>query len=319
MRTIDLGALQVFKAVVDEGGVAKAAARLHRVPSNVTTRVKQLEARLGRALFHRRRRRLVLTPDGEGLLAYADRLLRLSSEAEAALDGGAPRGTLRLGTLESTAATRLAPVLARYHRAYPDVRLDLVTGTSGALIAKILRDELDAAFVAEPFTADGLTTELAFEERLVLITPKSLGRVRHASDLAHRTLIAFGAGCSYRRCLEEWLARSKVVPGRVLEFTSYHAIVACVAAGAGVALVPESVITTVPAGKHVAIHRIARDVAERRTMLVWREGHHSSALDALRAELAVREKVPVRGKSAPRRAAPTGRRRHRRAESHRPA
>src|SRR5438309_11830250 len=143
MRTIDLGALQIFKAVVDEGGVAKAAARLHRVPSNVTTRVKQLEARLGRALFHRRRRRLVLTPDGEVLLAYADRLLRLSSEAEAALDGGAPRGTLRLGTLGSAVATRLAPVLARYHRAYPGVRLGVVTGTSGAPSAQIRRGGLD--------------------------------------------------------------------------------------------------------------------------------------------------------------------------------
>jgi len=73
MRKVDLSALEVLKAVVDEGGVAKAAARLHRVPSNVTTRVKQLEARLGTALFHRRRGRLVLTPEGQVLLGYADR------------------------------------------------------------------------------------------------------------------------------------------------------------------------------------------------------------------------------------------------------
>jgi DNA-binding transcriptional LysR family regulator len=147
MRNLELSALEVFKAVVDEGGVAKAAARLHRVPSNVTTRVKQLETRLGTALFHRRRGRLVLTPEGQVLLGYADRLLRLSSEAEDALNGGTPRGTFRLGTLESTAATRLAPVLSRYHLAYPDVRLELVTGTSGALIAKVLRDELDACLL----------------------------------------------------------------------------------------------------------------------------------------------------------------------------
>jgi DNA-binding transcriptional LysR family regulator len=293
MRNLDLGTLQIFKAVVDEGGVAKAATRLHRVPSNVTTRVKQLEARLGVALFHRRRRRLVLTADGQVLLGYADRLLRLSAEAEAALDGGAPRGTLRLGTLESTAATRLAPVLARYHLAYPDVRLDLVTGTTGALIARVLRDELDAAFVAEPFTAQGLETQPAFRERLVLIAPKSVPRITRARDVGHRTIIAFGAGCSYRRCLEEWLARANVAPGRVLEFTSYHAIVACVAAGSGVALVPESVIATVPAGKHVTAHPIAAGLSHRRTLLVWRAGHHSNALAALRDELVgVRSRRP---------------------------
>lgn len=285
MRTIDLGALQVFKAVVDEGGVAKAAARLHRVPSNVTTRVKQLEARLGRALFHRRRRRLVLTPDGEVLLAYADRLLRLASEAESALNGGTPRGPFRLGTLESTAATRLAPVLARYHRAYPDVRLDLVTGTSGALVAKVLRDELDAAFVAEPFNAEGLATQPVFRERLVLIAPKSAGKLASARDLGARTIIAFGAGCSYRRSLEHWLARAKIVPGRVIEFTSYHAIVACVAAGAGIALVPQSVVRTVPAGRHVTVRAILGSASSARTMLIWREDYRSAVLDALRSEL----------------------------------
>jgi DNA-binding transcriptional LysR family regulator len=285
MRTLELGALQIFKAVVDEGGVARAATRLHRVPSNVTTRVKQLEARLGRALFQRRGRRLVLTPDGEVLLAYADRLLRLSSEAETALNGGAPRGTLRLGTLESTAAARLSPVLARYHLAYPDVRLDLVTGTSGALIARVLRDELDAAFVAEPFAAAGLEMQPAFRERLVLITPKTVHAVRRARDIGAHTVIAFGAGCSYRRCLEDWLARSKVVPPRVLEFTSYHAITACVAAGSGVALVPESVLSTLPSGNHVRPHRISGALSHPRTFLVWRSGHSSSALSALRSEL----------------------------------
>jgi DNA-binding transcriptional LysR family regulator len=291
MRNIDLGALEIFKAVVDEGGIAKAATRLHRVPSNITTRVKQLEARLDIALFHRRGRRLVLTPDGQVLLAYADRLLRLSSEAEAALNGGAPRGTLRLGTLESTAATRLAPVLSRYHLTYPDVRIDLVTGTSGALVAKVLHDELDAAFVAEPFTADGLETQPAFRERLVLIAPKSVPKLASARDIGHRTVIAFGAGCSYRRCLEDWLARAKVVPGRVIEFTSYHAIVACVAAGAGVALVPQSVIETVPAGRQVTVHAIAGAVSRPWTRLVWRDGHRSAALDALRAELGRRART----------------------------
>src|SRR5215470_10489555 len=117
MRTIDLSALEIFKAVAEHGGITKAAARLHRVQSNVTTRVKQLEARLGTTLFVRRHRRLILSPDG-------NRLLHLSSEAEAALRNGAPSGTLALGALESTAATRLPPILARYHRAYPDVRID---------------------------------------------------------------------------------------------------------------------------------------------------------------------------------------------------
>jgi DNA-binding transcriptional LysR family regulator len=79
MGNIDLTALEIFKTVAEQGGIAKAADRLHRVPSNVTTRVKQLEERLGTKLFLRGHRRLVLSAEGRRLLGYADRLLHLSS------------------------------------------------------------------------------------------------------------------------------------------------------------------------------------------------------------------------------------------------
>src|SRR5919109_5638139 len=143
---MDLVALKIFKAVADQGGITRAAAALHRVQSNVTTRVKQLEEHLGTQLFHRQGRKLVLSAEGKLLLGYAERLLRLTAEAQSALHGRAPQGLLKLGALESTAATRLPPVLARYHRSHPAVRLELVTGTSGALADKVLRGEIEAAF-----------------------------------------------------------------------------------------------------------------------------------------------------------------------------
>jgi DNA-binding transcriptional LysR family regulator len=282
---MDLVALQIFKTVAEQGGITKAAAKLHRVQSNVTTRVKQLEERLGTKLFLRQHRRLVLSAEGKLLLAYADQLLRLSSEAEAALRNGMPRGTFRIGALESTAGTRLPPILSRYHLAYPEVRIELTTGTTGALIARILDYELEAAFVSEPFAADNLETEPVFVEELVLITPKSDPRIRTPRDIGQRTVIAFATGCSYRRRLEAWLGRANVVPDRVMEFGSYHAIVACVAAGSGIAIVPRAVIRLVQAEREVAVHPLPRDIAKSRTHLVWRPGHHSVALGALRREL----------------------------------
>src|SRR5262245_7332182 len=204
---MDLTALHIFRTVAEQGGITKAAAKLHRVQSNVTTRVKQLEAQLGTKLFLRHKRRLVLSPEGKVLLGYADRLLHLSSEAQDALRGGVPRGTLRFGALESTAAARLPPVLSRYHRAYPEVRLELVTGTTGALVAKVLGGDIDAAFVAEPFAGDGLETCPAFSEELVLIAPRDQHKVRAPKDIGNLTLLSFTTGCSYRRILEGWLAR----------------------------------------------------------------------------------------------------------------
>jgi DNA-binding transcriptional LysR family regulator len=285
MTDLDLAALQIFKAVAEEGGITRAAAKLHRVQSNVTTRVKQLEAKLGTPLFLRQSRKLVLSPEGRTLLGYADQLLRLSSEAQAIVKGGAPRGTLRLGTLESTAASRLPPILSRYHLAYPQVALELVTGTTAALVSKVLSYEVEAAFVAEPFATRNLDSQPAFEEQLVLIAPTSFPRIKAPTDIGRRTVIAFTTGCTYRRRLEEWLARADVVPERVMEFSSYHAIVACVAAGAGIAVVPRSVIGAIAMRDQVAIYPLPARVSNARTLLVWREGHRSTALDAMREEL----------------------------------
>ena len=282
---MELTELRIFKAVAEQGGIIKAAAALNRVQSNVTTRVKQLEERLGTRLFHRQGRRLVLSSEGRLLLDYADRLLRLSAEAQAALKGHAPHGVLKIGALESTAATRLPAVLARYHREYPTVRLELVTATTGALVDKVLREELEAAFVAEPFAAGSLQTRHVFTEELVLVTARDHPRVASPADLAQRTVLAFATGCAYRRRLEMWLGRSRMVADRVMEYGSYHAIVACAAAGGGIAVVPRSVLRATGMEGQLAVHPLPARIAQAKTMLVWRRGHQSSALDALREML----------------------------------
>ena len=181
----------------------------------------------------------------------------------------------------------LPPVLSRYHLAHPDVRLELVTGTSGALVGKVLSGEIEAALVAEPFTSQGLETRPAFNEELVLIAPKGCARIRSAKDAAHLPVLAFAAGCSYRRRLEAWLGRAGIAPERVMEYGSYHAIVACVAAGAGIAVVPRSVMRALRPQAEVSVYPLPQDIARARTQLVWRQGHASAALEALKRMLPV--------------------------------
>ncbi|MGH8133539.1 MAG: LysR family transcriptional regulator, partial [Steroidobacteraceae bacterium] len=127
---MELSDLEIFRAVANEGGIVKAARKLHRVPSNVTKRVQQLEGCLGAQLFFRDRQRLYLSPSGELLLAYAERLLQLADEARTVVSGAPPRGVLRLGSLESTAASRLPDVLADFHRVCREVSVELTTGTN---------------------------------------------------------------------------------------------------------------------------------------------------------------------------------------------
>lgn len=287
MRRFDLDDLTIVQAVVTHGGVTRAAKALHRVPSNVTTRIKQLEARLGLELFTRRGRSLEPTEEGRLLIGYADRLLRLAHEADSALREGRLLGSLRLGSLESTAGTRLPQLLTRYNQDNPAVRIELVTGTTGALIGRLARHDVDAAFVSEPFHAPGLLSQPMFEEELVLVTAPHVRSLSRLNGMKSLTLIAFAQGCSYRRIFDQWQGEQEISTSGTLEFTSYPAIVACVAAGTGIAIVPRSVLAGLKAARSVRAHRLPDHLARNRTHLLWHEGRESSALLRLRELLSV--------------------------------
>ncbi len=283
---MDFASLQVFKAVADEGGINPAARKLHRVQSNVTTRIQQLEASLGTQLFVREKRRLHLSPAGQVFRQYVEQVLRLSGEVRNALAGDSPRGVLRIGTLESTAASRLPPLLSRYHAAHPAVTVELVTGTTDALVEAVLGRRLEAAFVADCRPSARLETMPAFREELVLVAPRSHPGIRRARDVRADTLIIFPSGCAYRRRLQAWLGGDGVVPDKVLELGSYHAIVACVASGTGIAIVPRSVLATIRRDEGVAVYPLARGTAVSTTALAWRKGELSPPLKALQAKVA---------------------------------
>jgi DNA-binding transcriptional LysR family regulator len=280
MRTIHLDDLHIFRCVVREGGVTRAASLLHRVPSNVTTRIKQFEERLGVTLFRRQGRGLALTDAGRTLLRHAERLLQMADLAEQELRSGAVRGVLRLGSLESAAGARLPPLLSAFHAQYPDVSIELQTGTTDALLRRLEHFEVEAAFVSEPFEKRGLSSLPAFEEELVLITALGTPALRRPAELAGRTLVAFPHGCSYRRRLVEWLADAGASPGRLLDLGSYHAIVACVAAGTGVAIVPAEVLDHAVLGSAVQRHLLPARLRANRTHLVW-SGEATPTLQAL--------------------------------------
>jgi DNA-binding transcriptional LysR family regulator len=98
-------------------------------------------------------------------------------------------------------------------------------------------------------------------------------------------VIAFAAGCSYRKRLEAWLGGSENHSGRIIELQSYHAIVACVAAGTGIAIVPRSVIEIIAGRGSVTITPLPSRIARTKTKLAWRARYQSVALEALRKQL----------------------------------
>ncbi|MFP6689793.1 MAG: LysR substrate-binding domain-containing protein [Alphaproteobacteria bacterium] len=274
--------LEIFRTVAVEGSITKAALKLNRVQSNISTRIKQLEQSLQKNLFLRQNRGLTLTPDGELMLSYAERLLQLSLEATEALNEGKPSGVLRIGTMESTAAARLPEILSRYHRHYPDVEIELETDTARALFDRLLGYDVDTAFIAEPVSFDSISTEAVFEEQLVLVTPQSFPPMENIREISGKTVVAFEPGCAYRRYLEEWLLESGIVPGGVIAMGSYLAILACVSAGTGFAVIPQCVLDTVSSKGQFRRYPLPEKLARIKTLLAWRADYRSTNLDALK-------------------------------------
>lgn len=277
--------LAIFQAVVESGGICRAAKRLHRVPSNVTTRIRQLEEKLDVELFRREGKRLILTETGTVFLDYTKQLLHLAQEAQDALHSQTLRGGFRLGASESVVATRLPVPLDEFHQRHPEVRLELRAATSQKLIRDLQQGTLDAAVIANPTHEAGMETALQYREELVLVTRADHPPVQHPRDLAGCTLLVFETGCAYRQRLEGWYTQHGAVMERLVEFSSYHAILGCVAVGTGAALVPQCVLNVFSERSRLGIHHLPSKWNSVDIVLAWCKGRDGAKLSALKAVL----------------------------------
>jgi DNA-binding transcriptional LysR family regulator len=255
---MDTAELEIFRAVARERSVTRAAHALNRVQSNVTTRIQQLEEELGTSLFLRQNKRMELTPEGQRFLAYAERILATAEEARQSLRQDIAQGVLRIGSMESSAASRLPKPLMAFHAENPLVKVELTTGSTNVLVNSVLEHRLDCAVVAHPSNGahqkirweedePELEGTYLFTEKLMLVGPPGFRKARRKEASATITTVAaFSSGCTYRRCAEEWIASEAgagpAAPWSILEVSSYHAILACVASGSAVGFLPQSVL-----------------------------------------------------------------------------
>lgn len=232
--------LRIFRAVAQAGSITKAAQALGYVQSNVTARIQQLESDLNTQLFYRQRG-MILTPTGEKLLAYAEKIIYLLDEADKALnDCCDPSGSLSIGAVHTVSAIRLPEILSQYHKAYPKVDLSLITSQSDELIYKIKHFQLDGAFVkAQSFSDENIVSELVVEETLVLISSPKYDNIE---DLYSKPFLMSTVGCPNRTQLENWLKSKGVHNIRYMEFNNLTSIIEGVIADLGASFVPKSTI-----------------------------------------------------------------------------
>ena len=233
--------LRLVSAVADLGSLTRAGDRLHLTQSALSHQLRDIESRLGAALFLRVGKRLVLTPAGERLLATArdvlDRLDR--TEQDIHQMGKARAGMLRLTTECYTCYHWLPPLLVRYRKRFPQVEVRIDVGATGRPLEMLLAGKLDLAIMSSPVRDRRLVSRPVFDDELVVVAARDhrFAKQTHVrlSDLRDETLYVYPPK-EESRVLQEVLVPSGHVPARVEEVMLTESIAELVKAGLGVSV-----------------------------------------------------------------------------------
>jgi DNA-binding transcriptional LysR family regulator len=235
---LDIDQLHTFIAIIDSGSFTKAADRVFKTQSAVSMQMRRLEERLGKQLFAKDGRGNRLTAEGEKLMHYARRIIRLNNEAVAAFDDNRLEGTLRIGTPDDYADRYMPEIIGRFAKTHPNVELYIVCEPSVSLAEKMARGELDIALVTHNPRAR--TSDIVRTEPLCWVA---------SANHPLRDDVPVPLAVGRRDCHWRQLAASALdADGRDYQvlFTSWSStvIAAAVLAGMAVSVLPESTLRT---------------------------------------------------------------------------
>jgi len=235
LAVLDLDQLRTLVAFAD-GGSGKAAATLvHRTSSAVSLHLSKLAESVGRTLFERQGRRLVLTADGADLVRYARRMLALHDEALAHFKDGGILGTLRIG-LPDDYLPLMTPLLSRLNQIAPNAHVELQCAPSAELRPLLAEGELDFAILsAETDTQEGIVLR---SERVVWAAGAGF-LLRPDRPVP---LVLFPDGCIFRKWALAQLKKRRRDHRIVLTSRSMPAIQAAVGSGLGIAVMAQSCV-----------------------------------------------------------------------------
>ncbi len=228
---MEIRQLKAFLAIAEAKTFTAGARQVNITQAAISMQIRQLEESVGLPLFTRTPRRVILTEAGEMLINRARKIIREHSAAlaEIAEIAGAEHGRLRIGAASATFATTQLPlILERLKDRFPNAQITVASGTSSALVDRILHGELDVAFVSLPVETSNIQTDLLFSDEIVAIaSPQhSLAKEKYisAAQLAGEPLILGETGGNTRRMIDDFFTAANVRPNVVMELSRQEAI-----------------------------------------------------------------------------------------------
>lgn len=244
---MDLQKLKTFQTVSTLMNFNKAAKVLNYAQSSVSAQIKSLEEEIGVELFNRKGKQISLTPKGEKMLKYANKILAIGEEAIADLNRKTAEGVLTIRAPQTVAIYYFPQIFARYNPLYPEVRFDITTCTFHNLENELAVGSVDLAFLlAESVLSSNLKSKIIGVEELVFVAypGHELERRKNISmkDLSGMTLFFPNADCGYKMQFEKEISENIQKAPVVMEFNSIEAIKNCVKLGLGITVLPRTTI-----------------------------------------------------------------------------
>jgi DNA-binding transcriptional LysR family regulator len=243
--------LQVFHAVAKHLSFTRAADALFMTQPAVTFQIKQLEEQYSTRLFERRHGSISLTPAGELVLSYAEKILALSDEMETRLGEmtGEMRGPLLVGASTTIAEFMLPRVLGEFNALYPQVRARLIVANSESIESRVAEHTLDIGLIEAPAKLGGLTSQICCEDELRAICAPDypLAGMKSVTPkaLAEYEFISREPGSGTREITDSYFRSHGISPDSLkmqMELGSPEALKGVVSTGLGFAIVSRAVV-----------------------------------------------------------------------------
>ncbi|WP_163853089.1 LysR family transcriptional regulator [Paenibacillus elgii] len=268
---MELTDLRMVLAIMKEGSITGAAKKLDYVQSNVTARIRKLEAELGTQLFHRSLKGVVPTEKGLLFCQYASDILNMVEEAAVAVkEPDHPCGPLRIGVVETIASSAFfIHALSEFQRKYPEVSLSLINGTSSQNYEMVLDRRLDGAFLTGQYDISPLQVAYEIQEEVFLLASALRKEGFSPLEIANATWVVFPKGCPLRAANEDWLQDEGISSKNLIEVSTLDTMLNCVRAGIGYTFLTEAVVDT--DDERLRIHTVPEPYRFLTTRLVSRK------------------------------------------------
>ena len=299
---MDLPQLEMFLAVAEEGSFTRAGDRLHVSQSAVSRQVALLERELGGRLFHRDGKRTSLTHAGEILAATASGISRQLADVASQISDvhGLRRGRLRLAGGMSVCMYILPRLLKRYRALHPEVDLRVTSGTSEAVLQKLVSHEVDLALLTLPVLERDMEVVPVLKEEMVAVAAPGHPIVARPTvdprELARYPLILYEMGSRTREAVENLLREQNVRYEVAMETENAEIIKAMVANGNGITVLSHATVASDVRHRRLAFARLRGRKVYRETGWVYLKSDYRprAVSEMLRVFEEMREKFTSR-------------------------